>query len=337
MFKIADRTERDMIHNPRRKVTNKNVFTSHHGFWMNWLTDYSVRGVVAAAQMIKDGSIDAYTMKNGELVYDESKDPRWKKENGKEMKDFIKGRLIEQGYMTSLDEKMPRGMENKEARFLKTLADDYIIGSMDDATKTKLSRTTIGRPFMQFRSFLPNKIHRYFGSEKYATAEGKWTSKTNPDGKIETVWEYNTAEGIFGSMSNIIKDLRANKYKSFKEWSDNTPAHDKQNAAKLVYDLVVGSAMYMLYSGLTQIDWDDEEEGTQNLIEDSRFMRVLKYSAMDMFLWSPTELAKNIGSLPVMDQAERYANVAVGDFSEIEKGLPLYSTFKAFREVLDDK
>lgn len=332
MYKVADRSEKDLINNPRRKESDKNVFNSHYAFWMNWLTDYSARGVIAASQMIKDGSIEAYSMVGGELIYNEDKDPRFKGDAGQSLKNKIKERLIEQGYMTSMDERMPRGYENKEARFLKTIADDYVIGSMDDATKTQLSRSTLGRPFMQFRSFLPNKIHRYFGSEKYATMEGRYESRENEAREIETKWSYNVTSGMFTSFAKIFSEVKKGNYRSLKDLQ-NMPAHDKKNMANMVADLIVGSAMYALYAGLAEADWDDEEKGVQPMLEDSRFLRVIKYSALDMFIWSPQQLIKNATSLPIGEQALRYASITMGDFSEIEKTVPLYSTFKQFKEL----
>lgn len=107
--------------------------------------------------------------------------------------------------------------------------------------------------------------------------------------------------------------------------------------ANMVADLILGSALYALYAGFAEADWDDKKKGVQPMLSDSRFLRVIKYSALDMFIWSPQQLIKNATSLPIAEQALRYASITMGDFSEIEKTVPLYSTFNQFKELSDDE
>ena len=334
MYKIADRSERDITHNPRRKVTNKNIFNSHVMHWTNWISDYHIRGLVMMSQMIHDGSDVAYTMVGGELKYNESLDPRWQTADGKSLKTFIKQRLVEQGFMENVDDKMPRGYENKESRQLKYIADKYIVGSMDATTQTRLSRATLGRPFMQYRSFLPDKVHNYFGSEKWSPVEGQWKQVMTKDGP-KTVWAQNQIGGMLESIKNLAVEIRKHKYSSKKAWEEMS-VKDKRNVARMGADLVMFAVLSSIYGGLTQIDWDDEKEGKQALIPDSRFMRVFKYAALDYLMFAPTELVRGLTGIPILEQAERYANVMIGDLSEVGRILPLASTVKAIGEVIPD-
>jgi hypothetical protein len=336
MYKVADRTERDMMHNPRMKVTNKNIFTSHHAYWMNWYTDYNVRGIVAAAQMIKDGSIAAYTLnkKTGKLEYDESKDPNFKGETGEHFKNHIKQRLIEEGVMNSMDEKMPRGYDHKMASQLKHLADKHVVGNLDDATKGRFGRTVAAKPFMQFISWLPTKMVNYFGSTKASAVGGKYVTNKNEHGEAETVWEQTVQEGIFTTLKNIHSELRENKYKSMRSWSEMKP-HERYNVTKLGIDLISFTVLYGLYAGLTG-DWDDEE-GDQAMVEDSRLMKVFKYSAMDYLAFNPLKITESLLTVPVLEQAERLSGIFIGDFSGVERSLPLSSTVRSFSEVLSDE
>ena len=334
MYKIADRSERDITHNPRRKVTNKNIFNSHTMHWTNWVSDYHIRGIVMMSQMIHDGSDKAYTMVGGELRYNESKDPRWQSPDGKSLKKFIKERLVEQGFMQNVDDKMPRGYENKESLQLKYIADKYIVGSMDSTTQTRLSRATLGRPFMQYRSFLPDKVHNYFGSEKYSPIEGQWKQVMTKDGPT-TVWAQNQIGGMLESMKNLAVEIRKNKYSSKKAWEEMS-VKDKRNVARFGADMFMYTMLSLIYGGLVMRDWDDEKEGDQTLLPDSRFMRVFKYAAMDYLMWSPTELVRGLTGIPLLEQAERYANVLIGNFDEVDRILPLAASVKAIKEVIPE-
>lgn len=337
MYKVADRSERDLLHNPRMKVTNKNVFNSHHAFWLNWYTDYNVRGIVAVAQMIKDGSIDAYHMdkSSGKLVYDESKDPNFQGEEGKHFKEFVKQRLVEDGVMQSVNDKMPRGYDNKMAAQLKHLADKHVIGNIDDATKGRFGRTVGAKPWMQFISFLPNKLVNYFGSTKASAVGGRYVTKKNEAGEMETAWEQTMQEGIFTTFKNLHSELRANKYKSMKGWSEMKP-HERYNVTKFGVDMMSFTILYGLYAGLTA-DWDDEEKGNQAMINDSRFMKVFKYAALDYVIWNPLSFAESLSAIPTLEQAQRMAGIFVGDFSGVERSLPLSTTVRSFAEVLTDE
>lgn len=336
MYKVADRTERDLISNPRMNVTNKNIWTSHHFYWMNWYTDYNVRGLVAAAQMIKDGSIAAYTMnkKTGKLEYDESKDPNFKGETGEHFKNHIKQRLIEEGVMSSMDEKMPRGYDHKMASQLKHLADKHVVGNLDDATKGRFGRTVPAKPFMQFVAWLPTKMVNYFGSTKASPIGGRYVTKKNEYGEVETVWEQTIQEGIFTTLKNIHGELRENKYKSMRSWSEMKP-HERYNVTKLGIDMISFTILYGLYAGLTG-DWDDEE-GNQAMVNDSRFMKVFKYASLDYVAFNPLAIMDSLLSVPVLEQAERLSGIFIGDFSGVERSLPLSTTVRSFSEVLSDE
>jgi len=334
MYKIADRSERDITHNPRRKVTNKNIFNSHLMHWTNWISDYHIRGIVMMSQMIHDGSDKAYTMVGGQLQYNESNDPRWQTADGKSLKTFIKQRLVDQGFMQNVNDKMPRGYENKEALQLKYIADKYIVGSMDSTNQTRLSRATLGRPFMQYRSFLPDKVHNYFGSEKWSPVEGQWKQVMTEDGPT-TVWAQNQIGGMLESMKNLAVEIRKHKYSSKKAWEEMS-VKDKRNVARFGADMMMYVMLSIIYGGLVMRDWDDEKEGKQTLLPDSRFMRVFKYAALDYLMWSPTELVRGLTGIPLLEQAERYGNVLIGDFSEISKIVPLATTVKAVNEMIPE-
>jgi len=280
--------------------------------------------------MQKDGSIAAYSVKNGKLAYDENLDPRWEGEDGQAMKEFIKTRLVEDGFMNSVDEAMPRGYELMMQRQLKTIADKYIVGSMDALTQNRLSRMTVGRLFMQYRSYLPDKLYNYFDVEKYSPVEGQWTKK---DG--DYVWEQRMTKGMVRSMSTLFTELKKAKYNGKEAWM-NMSKTDKYNVSRLLADTVSAAIMSFIYSGLTQVDWDDDKKGKQNLLPDSRFLRTLKYGALDLMLWQPSLIADAIVSVPLLETIGRYWEVATGNWQEIDRLVPFSSTVKAVGEVVPE-
>ena len=331
MYKVADMTERDLTNNPRKRITNKNIFTSHSTQWMNWWSDYNIRGIVAVSQMIKDGSIEAYSMKNGELVYDESKDKRWQGEDGKVLKANIKDKLVEDGYMESIEDPMPRGYDNREARVLKWLSDKFIIGGMDETTRTAMSRYTAAQPFMQFASYLPDKVTNYFGKTMYSPVGGSYKVITNKAGETETVWQEYVQEGIMKTVTKLYQDVRKNGFKDMKSWSEMKP-EERRNVVKLSADLASAALLFTLYYGLTAIDWDDEEP----LIKDSRFIRIIKYAAMDYLLFNPMAIAETVAAVPSIEQAKRISNIFIGDFSKLDKSLPLSTSINAIGELIPE-
>jgi hypothetical protein len=94
--------------------------------------------------------------------------------------------------------------------------------------------------------------------------------------------------------------------------------------------------MSFIYSGLTQVDWDDDEKGKQNLLPDSRFLRTLKYGALDLMLWQPSLIADAIVSVPLLETIGRYWEVATGNWQEIDRLVPFSSTVKAVGEVIPE-
>ena len=72
------------------------------------------------------------------------------------------------------------------------------------------------------------------------------------------------------------------------------------------------------------------------MVADSRFMKILKYGALDYLVWNPMQFLDTLATIPTLEQAERLSGIFVGDFSGVERSLPLSTTVRAFDEVLSD-
>jgi hypothetical protein len=60
MLQIVNRTERDLLELPALNKTDMNIFQDKMAHWGNWFTDNYARMITMTAQMLKEGSWDAY-------------------------------------------------------------------------------------------------------------------------------------------------------------------------------------------------------------------------------------------------------------------------------------
>lgn len=334
LYQIVERGEYDLKHNPRMRKTVKNKFTSHHAHKLNWYTDYYTRGVVMAAQMMKDGSYDAYTFDTqGELKYDESKDKQWKSEDGKILKQNIREKLIEQGSMNSDDKKLPRGYDFNMARNLKWISDKYIVGSYDSTTYTMMDSFTGFRMFTQFRRWLPDKYHNYFGKRKASAAGGKYIAIDEGGNKVAK-WEQDMQEGIALTVLSAVKIVAEHKMNSFQEIK-NMSDYQKYNLSKFAMDAATAAVLAALYNGL-KADWDEDDKKGP-LFRDSRLLRVLKNGYTDLVVTNPAVAMAQIASspIPMLVNSSRITNALMGDWSQLSNAMPLSSTIKMGAEQYD--
>ena len=335
---VADMSEGDILNDPFRRITTKHIFNAKTFHIGNWFTDYHVRMMVAYAQMLKDGSIEAYDFKrneNGtayEAVYNENKDPRWKGEDGKKLKEGVKSHMVEQGLLNNMNDKMLVGYDLREQRMLKTISDREIIGSMDELSQTQLSRMNGFKMLMSFASYFPDKVHNMFGSKKKSAVIGKYGKPfRGKKGEWLTEWELMEQEGTLRTLSKVF-DLREVKQNGFKKWSSLTSL-ERRNLTKLAMDVGSMAVLYGIYAGLTG-DWDEEKPGVQAIVPDSRLARVFQYAALDYVGAINFETAF---SIPVIDHAERLASLVFsGQLDQIPKMLPLSGTVRAISEVIPE-
>ena len=331
MYSVADRSERDLLYNTKHLKVRKTIFNSKSLHVLSWAPDYYVRGVVMVAQMLKDGTWSAYHVNDGKLEYDESQDPLMQGELGKQRKALVREKLIEQGTQNPDQNKLSRGYEANEARTFKWLADKYITGSYDETTASNLNRYTVGRIFTQYKQYMFDKFHNYFGSTKWTDEGGHWMIKENTDGTYEQPkWEQNIQEGILKTLSNYAAELRKNKFQSFKKISELKP-HERRNMNKFALDLFTFALLYTIYCGLGADDDDWKKRG-----KESRIARVFKYGAMDMISYVPWEMTNPLTSIPVMEQLNRFTHLFVGDLSEMKKMIPGSSTVQMVSEAMTD-
>ena len=335
---VADMSEGDILNDPFRRQMTKHIFNAKTFHIGNWFTDYHVRMMVAYAQMLKDGSIAAYTFKRNkdgtayDAVYNENLDPRWNGKDGQKLKEGVKSHMVEQGLLNDVKDKMIVGYDLREQRMLKTISDREIIGSMDEMSQTQLSRMNGFKMLMQFASYFPDKVHNMFGSKKKSAVIGKYGKPfRGKKGQWLTEWELMEQEGTLRTLSKVF-DLREVKQNGFKKWSSLTSL-ERRNLTKLAMDVGSMAVLYGMYVGLTG-DWDEEKPGVQAIIPDSRLARVFQYAALDYVGAIQFETAF---SIPVIDHAERIASLVFsGQLEQLPSVLPLSGTIRSINQVIPD-
>lgn len=182
-------------------------------FMTSTVGDYYNRMAVLMSKMIKDGSYDAHSMINGELIYDPIKDERFsyylserekykdKDGNYTSKKGDLKYNSQRNKYLWTIDQMnkegsvinqkkleekdlIPKAYSQLERNSIKTYS-DLMYGAYDKEWQSQFSNTLIGIAFMQFMNYWPNKMRFYFG--KTIKAED------SPMGKI--VQDYDEVNG----------------------------------------------------------------------------------------------------------------------------------------------
>ena len=132
--------------------------------------DYYNRMSIIVAKMIADGSWDAYSVVNGKLVYDQSKDGRYS--------DFInKVNVNSEKYLNqqalyyanlnqfkkegrNVDNGLPQAYTTKEVESMKSLG-DLIYGYYSHEKKSLVQYTFVGSMFMQMKTYWSGKKNQY--------------------------------------------------------------------------------------------------------------------------------------------------------------------------------
>lgn len=337
-YHVADMSERDLTSHPRHKKFGKQLWKSHYAHIGGWATDYTARGWVMMSQMIHDGSWDAHTVDEaGNVTYDVKKDKRFY-QNGKPtadgqiLMDAIKQKGLEDGWQEDLSKPLQRGYNYHYAKQFKYIADKYVIGGMDPTTYGAIESVFWGRMLVQFKRYLPAKFMNAFGRPiESTTAVYPEIVVDAETGERVVRWNGNIVEGYFQTFWRIAKDLKKVRELGLKEYWQTMKPEERYNMMKMAMDLAMFSILYTLYAGLTA-DWDDDQE--EDILKDSRMLRVFKYSAMDLMPFAPWNILKAIDNpMPVVDQSLRLFNMVTGDTRQWEKAVPGSTTYQVIDET----
>jgi hypothetical protein len=272
LFQLIDSNERDMLESPWRVRTDRNIFQEKFAHLGNWGTDAYARMVAMAAQMIKEGSWEAYSYnaKEDETLYDEKKDRRFYDESGRELKeqgqhairkDLI-GRLREQGIQED-EKKLTRGHDYILANNFMYLSDRFVIGSMGNLSKNLLGNHFLGQMFTQFRLFSWAKLQNAgigmdvrSGQDKNTIAGTVFKAIKDENGEWISVREQQLIEGAWQSWGRAYAEMVRFHRMSPKEFWKSSSPQTRMNLARSVVQATMLAIVYALIKGFD--DPDDE-------------------------------------------------------------------------------
>ena len=169
----------------------KNLRTSDLFFTATW-PDFIHRNAIVIAYLKTTGAYDAYSMEDGVLKYDMSKDKRFKtllkyktREECPES-DIIHWNREHNIYLDNLNswinngyhkpdgtplkdgDALPQALSPREVLGLKDIA-DRMYGNYDDETKSLMRDQLLGSLFLQFRTYGINRLQEFFDGDTFTS------------------------------------------------------------------------------------------------------------------------------------------------------------------------
>lgn len=311
-FQLVNMDESTLLHDRRFKESDIGMFQTSWMYWMNYQTDFAARAVCAIAQIIKDGSIDAYSLSEDKtILYDQSKDKKFEGSKGKALEEQIRLSLFNDGFMDSIDSKLPYGYDWKEIEAIKGFSDKYVIGGMDSTTYRNLGYKVIGSIFMQFRSYLPDKFENMFAASYQSDIMGSYKVIKTKEGIEKAIWQKEVIEGKIQSLISAIAMLKDSSTMGMTAF-DNMTDFQKRNLVKLGSDLILFATLYMTLSSALNPDKDDEESDFSKWTKGgtASIKRLINYSINDLVTeWQLNNIAKN--PIPSYTFMSRIANLTM--------------------------
>lgn len=333
MFHLVNGTENDLLNNPMMVITDKNLGNSQYSNFANYLSDLYARRAVMVAQMIKEGSYDAYVYneETGEITYDETLDKRMYNDEGvitdegKAIRTFIKRKLIEDGVITKeYDEKLPRGHDYQSGQLFKYLSDKYVIGSMDNRSRSMIGNHYLGAVFSQFRIFSIDRLFNFGvdANKRESIFGGTIKAFKDDNGNWVAEREIIEIEGQLQSLGAAIKAVKDLKNKPLGDWWTESSSVRKTNLAKLGIKIATFSLLYALIKNL----FDDEPEKQQAVAW-------LYTDILDIAL--VRDMTTNTPAL--INHLDRIIDITIGEKSadNLIRYVPMASSFKDISDAVE--
>ena len=319
--------------NGYHKAGDKFIFRSKYLYSMLNAGDYIARANLMVAQMLSDGTWDAYSVnENGDLKYDPSKDERWGA-----------GSKYTPAEQAALKSVLPTddGYDDNMGDSLRNTA-NYLLGTNDREDRAIMNFTWWGKLFLASKGWLTAKADRWFlgiGDNRVGQSEviGRWDFQKDADGNTHAFWKGDHMEGIIMSLLAGYHFLRTSA-------DQRTPLTDiqKNNITRFIGDIALLTAAGLLASAIP----DDDDETTA----DDWLANVLRWGSDDLltaytlakdpsFVWEPTSVAwfakvtqnslaagfqqdpaKLIKITPVLNELNRWSQVMLNEDFEIDKG-----------------
>lgn len=254
---------------------NKSWFKMKHVYGMLNAGDWGTRGQVMVAQMMKDGVWDAYSMKDGELFYDEKKDKRFEGPDGAMLKDAIKKDLYKEGGINP-DGTMKRAYSARQSESMKFEADS-IVGGFDRETRALYNYWALGKLFMLFKTWLPARLNKGFDSQFNNEVAGSLEFDEDEEGNRYVVWKGKQMEGILFSFMAYTFNL---KQMLRKAETAELNQNQKENLVRMMGDSLLMAGAALSASTIAAALTDDKDKKL-SFLED-RFVTIIARSTEDL-------------------------------------------------------
>jgi len=266
-YGVINRSEFDMAHFQKWKKLDKAILSDYWSNYLNWTVDSKSRLIAMVAQMIKEGSYDAHSINSdGDMVYTEAKDERWKGEGGATLKEAMRKKLQLDG--EDVSGALPLGYDTESSNTFKALSDMYIVGEFDKKTASILSNYAFGQSILFLNRWLVSAWHNAFGKPGRFKQQGgvltlEKDSQGNPlkdeEGNYIPKWERLSAEGYVNTFWKwALYQVSNMKNPDRVKWSQ-MDAWQKRNIAKFGITMSILGAANLIFLALRYIKVGDDD------------------------------------------------------------------------------
>lgn len=320
--------------NGYHRTGDKYIFRSKYMFSMLNGVDYASRAQAMIAQLLEDESWDAFSVTNGELTYDETKDKRF---NGQGKFTREQSQALRRAVAASLgqnpEDKLQFGYDDNLGNSIRAYS-NYLLGSSDRETRSLANFKWWGKLFLGSKSWLPAKLDRWIlaTGDNYREESGligEYVFDTDEKGNTVAMWKGEQMEGIIMSWLAMIDNLRRAK-------ADRKPLTrlQKNNIIRSVGDITIAMAAMAIASAIA--DGDDEtkrDDITAMIIRRGADDLLALYTvlSLDEFIWTPVALswASNLMS-------RSFHGVMNADPEQLLRSVPVIGQLERFYEFTTD-
>lgn len=266
---LGDTDAGALIHDLKFKVGGRNYKMGAAALVQ--LQDYFHRSQMTAAEMEYDGSIKAYEKIDidGKNVwrYNEDKDTRFEGTDGEALKTAIKNRMIEEGTLTSLDDRMTIPYTQRELTGMKDKM-NLVFEAHNIEAQGPYQAHAIGRLTGSFRKWLVSKTERWTQEGTYSEVAGKWAKTEDAEGNPVYQWEGEYIEGMFqtlkGTAIQLGQVINGGSLSDVATYWDSLSTTQKQNMYRFAIEMAIAAALAALLKSL--FDDDDKTFGESMLL-----------------------------------------------------------------------
>lgn len=282
--------------NGYHKSGDKFILRSKYMFTLLSGADYQSRMHIMIAQMIEDGSWDAYSVVDGRLIYDESKDQRFNSASKltPQQRTALRN-IIAANNADEVGAKLSDGYDDNMINSIRNHA-NYLLGTNDRESRSLMNFMWTGKAFLASKNWLTAKVDRYtlgLGLDKSPESGtiGQYVFEQDANGNTYAFWKGDQLEGIIMSWLAMFDNLRRTK-----EQKVPLTEVQKNNISRSLTDV----AIVTLSLALMAIEWPWEEDKKnlrgeaaskiyRNALDD--LLTLTNLVANPSFVWTPIGFA----------------------------------------------